>query len=86
LRGGNETSNFPEIPPGATEVGPMSEPGSGADCAVGDVGDAAEDRSGSREHPAINAKLQTRIVRGRDISTFPESAQQAPAYRFRFRS
>src|SRR5918994_1788375 len=60
LRGGNATSNFPEIPPGATEVGPRSEPGAGADDVVGDVGD---DRSGLREHPATKLSVQSRSVR-----------------------
>src|SRR6188474_2812778 len=60
LRGGNETSNFPETPPGATEVGPSSEPGTEAD---GAVGDALEVRSGLREHPVITVRVQTRRVR-----------------------
>src|SRR5262245_5929310 len=68
LRGGNETSNFPETPPGATDVGPSSEPGSAAD---GAVGDAAEDRSGLREQPATMARVQSRSVRWRDIEYSP---------------
>src|SRR4029453_10530246 len=60
FRGGNETSNFPEIPPGATDVGPSSEPGSAAD---GPVGDAADERSGLREHPATRLMVQMRSVK-----------------------
>jgi hypothetical protein len=73
LRGGNATSNFPEIPPGATDVGPSSDPGAG-DAAVGDVGDvgdAAADRSELREHPAINVTVQSSSARCRDMKNIP---------------
>src|SRR6187455_3528547 len=60
LRGGNETSNFPEIPPGATDVGPSSEPGAAADGAVGDTADV---RSGLREHPVTKVTVQRKSVR-----------------------
>src|SRR5881394_154647 len=65
LRGGNETSNFPETPPGATDVGPSKEPG--PDAESGD-GDEAEDRSGLREHPPTRISAQDRSIRWRDMN------------------
>ena len=57
---------------------PSSEPGSAAE---GAVGDAAEARSGLREHPATRVMVQSRSVRCRDMrSPCAKTDQLARAY------